>query len=282
MDQYFCIRLCKLACANMNSGMRGASRTLEVLRALNLNNGASIVELNRATGISRPALYRIVRALCDDGYLRFDSDTDGYLLTPLVKQLSDGFGDDAWISDIASPVLDQLQQEVIWPTDLFTFHFDRMIMRRTTRRASPWTIDNAMIGLGIPVLITAVGRAYLAHQRREIQEGVIERLAESDHADSAIARNSATAIRMLNLIAKDGFATRDSTFMPKTGSIAVPVLTKGYAACSIAITYISSALRASEAKRRYLGPLTNAAKMIAEQLSASQQALSGRAPRRRP
>jgi hypothetical protein len=40
-----------------------------------------------------------------------------------------------------------------------TFHFDRMIMRRTTRRASPWTIDNAMFGLGIPVLITAVGRA---------------------------------------------------------------------------------------------------------------------------
>jgi hypothetical protein len=39
------------------------------------------------------------------------------------------------------------------------FHFDRMIMRRTTRRASPWTIDNAMFGLGIPVLITAVGRA---------------------------------------------------------------------------------------------------------------------------
>jgi len=69
--------------------------------------------------------------------------------------------------------------------------------------------------------------------------------------------------------------------MPKTGSIAVPVLINGYATCTIAITYISSALRASEAKRRYLASLTNAAKMIAEQLSASQQALSGRAPRRR-
>jgi IclR family transcriptional regulator, mhp operon transcriptional activator len=261
----------------MNTGMRGASRTLEVLRALNLNNGASIVELNRATGISRPALYRIVRALCDDGYLRFDPGTDGYLLTPLVRQLSDGFSDDAWISDIASPVLDQLQQQVIWPTDLFTFHSDRMIMRRTTRRASPWTIDNAMVGLGIPVLITAVGRAYLAHQRREIQEGVIERLAKSDHADSAIARNSATAMRMLNLIAKDGFATRDRTFMPNTGSIAVPVLINGYAAGSIAITYISSALRASEAKRRYLVSLTNAAKLIAAQLSEDQRARSGRA-----
>jgi IclR family mhp operon transcriptional activator len=251
----------------MKDGMRGASRALQVLRALNQNNGASILVLNRVTGISRPALYRIVQALCDDGYVRFDGDTNGYLLTPLVRQLSDGFTDDAWITDVASPVLDQLQHEVIWPTDLFTFHSDRMVMRRTTRRASPWTIDKAMIGLGIPVLITAVGRAYLAHQRREVQIGVLERLANAERPDSEIARNSATAIRMLNLVARDGFATRDSTFMRETGSIAVPVLVNGSAICSIAITYISSALHASEAKRRYLTALTKAAKEISQRLS---------------
>jgi IclR family transcriptional regulator, mhp operon transcriptional activator len=254
----------------MSDGMRGASRALKVLRALNRNNGASIVELNRATGISRPALYRVIRALSDDGYVRFDGDSNGYRLTPLVRQLSDGFNDDAWITEVAAPVLDQLQRELIWPTDLFTFHSDRMIMRRTTRRASPWTIDNAMIGLDIPVLITAVGRAYLAHQRREVQEGVIDRLARSDREDSSIASNRATVIRMLDLVAKDGFAARDRTFMRETGSIAVPILVNGSAICSIAVTYISSALRASEAKRRYLGALNKAAKAITQRLSASR------------
>lgn len=263
----------------MSNGMRGASRTLVVLRALNNNNGASIVELNRATGISRPALYRIVRALCGDGYVRFDSDKDGYLLTPQVRQLSDGFSDDAWISDIAGPVLDRLQREVIWPTDLFTFHFDRMIMRRTTRRASPWTVDNAMIGLDIPMLLTAVGRAYLAHQRGDVQAGVIERLAKSNHPDCLTAQSGPTTTRMLNLIAKDGFATRDRTFMPRTDSIAVPVLIDGYARCSIAITYISSALSASEARRRYLRSLANSANSIAEQLYATERTYPGRLPR---
>lgn len=241
--------------------MRGVIRALEVLSALNETNGATIVQLNVATGISRPALYRIVRTLCSAGYLR--PDNDGYWLTPLVRQLSDGFDDEAWLTEIASPILDDLQKQVIWPTDLFTFHSDRMVMRRTTRRSSPWTIDRAMVGLRIPLLVTAVGRAYLAFQRPAVQDGVLQRLAKSDDPDDSPVRDRRAIGALLENVRKQGYATREHGFMPETGSLAVPVLVDHVARCSIAITYINSALSAAEVIRRYRKPLQDSADKIA-------------------
>jgi IclR family mhp operon transcriptional activator len=248
--------------------MRGVVRALEVLRALNQKNGATIVQLNAATGISRPALYRIVRTLCSAGYLR--SDSEGYRLTPLVQQLSDGFDDEAWVTEIASPILDELQRQVIWPTDLFTFHSDRMVMRRTTRRSSPWTIDRAMVGLRIPLLITAVGRAYLAFQPSAIQEGVLQRLAESEDSDDAPARERRLIEMLLQNVRAQGYATREHGFMRETGSLAVPVLVNGVAACSIAITYISSAMPTTVAIGRYRVPLQESAARIAACFNSAQ------------
>ena len=117
--------------------MRSVVRALTVLRQLNVENGATIRDLHRSTRISRTALYRILRTLCASGYVTTESEIESYKLTPLVRQLSEGFNEDAWISEVAGPLLDDLQKKVIWPTDLFAFFDDTMIMRRTTRRRAP-------------------------------------------------------------------------------------------------------------------------------------------------
>lgn len=254
----------------MEDNMRGVVRALDVLKALNQNNGATIVELHRVTGISRPALYRVVRTLCAEGYLRFDELLDRFLLTPSVRHLSDGFDDDAWITEIASPVLDRLQREVIWPTDLFGFHFDSMIMRRTTRRASPWTIDRLMVGLRTPMLLTACGRVFLAFQTQKVRDGIIERLALSTHPDDRMAQDRVAVDLLIDQVAKSGFATREHGFMRETGSIAVPVLVNGVAQCALAITYINSALSEAEAARRYLPQLKQASAEISQNFSAQK------------
>lgn len=246
----------------MEADMRGVLRALSVLRELNINNGASILELHQATGISRAALYRIVRTLHSAGYLTLDDHTQSYRLTPLVKNLSEGFNEDAWVTEVAGPILDRLQQRLIWPTDLFTFFDDTMIMRRTTRRVSPWTIDRAMIGLRIPILITACGRAYLAYSSEEVANGVLERLARSERPDDATAREPAMVRRLLKKVKQDGYGLRETGFMHETGSVAVPVLTKGVAHCAIAVTYISSAVTSSDAVKQFVPLLTDAAAEI--------------------
>lgn len=255
--------------ADGHADMRSVLRALTVLRQLNVSNGATIRDLHRTTQISRTALYRILRTLCSAGYLVADSDIESYRLTPLVRQLSEGFNEDSWISEIAGPLLDELQKKVIWPTDLFAFFDDTMIMRRTTRRISPWTIDRAWVGLRTPVLLTACGRVYLAYQPDDVTEGVLQRLARSQHPDDALAKEPKIARQMLRKVRQDGYALREKSFMPETGSIAVPVLVDGQARCAIAITYIASAKSAKDVIDTYLPLLRATALQISDGIAKS-------------
>lgn len=246
----------------MDTDMRSITRALSVLEELNVNNGASIMELHRSTDISRPALYRIIRTLENAGYLIRDGVTQRHHLTPLVRRLSDGFEKESWISEVAGPVLDKLQKQVVWPTDLFSFFNNSMVMRRTTRRASPWTIDNAKVGLRIPVLTTACGRAYLSHLTEAAAEGVLQRLRSSELPDEAIARDPRLVRRLLQKIRQDGYALRERGLIKETCSVAVPVLDFDGARCSIAVTYARSAISTKDAVDRFVPLLKQAAVQI--------------------
>ena len=103
------------------SPMRAALRTLTVLTALNVRNGATVAELAIATRISRPALYRILETLREAGYISVDIARRHYCLTMRVRSLAEGFSDEDWVTQVARPALAQLQRRVIWPTDLGTF-----------------------------------------------------------------------------------------------------------------------------------------------------------------
>ena len=48
------------------------------------------------------------------------------LLNQKIRQLSDGFTDDEWISEVANPVLGELLQKLVWPSDLCTIDGDSM------------------------------------------------------------------------------------------------------------------------------------------------------------
>ena len=251
----------------MEGEMRGVLRALAVLHALNIDNGASNLKLHQTTGISREALYRIVGTLHKAGYLALDEQTQSYRLTPLVKHLSEGYDEDAWITEIAGPLLDRLQAEVIWPTDLFTFFDDTMIMRRTTRRISPWTFDRAYIGLRIPLTVTACGRAYLANVPARIADAVLERVTRTNDSTHGGDEDPAALRRLLAKVRRDGYALREDSYMKETGSIAVPVLVDGVARCSIAITYIPSAVSAADAARKFAPKLKECAFELASKLT---------------
>lgn len=248
----------------MSETSRGVARALAVLRTINAHPGASVSHIGQVAGISRPAVYRIVRTLEEAGYLRYDPSSESLRLTPLVKQLSNGYDEEAWITEVAGPLLDELQRQVVWPTDLFCFFDDTMIMCRTTRRVSPWTFDKVAVGLRIPLLVTACGRAYLAHQEERDRDQVLERLLPGDGRNERERRD---ARHMLERVRGDGYAMREVSYMGETSSIAVPVLVNGLARCAIAVTYIASALKPEEVIVRYESLLRDCATGIASLLA---------------
>ena len=244
------------------AAMRGVTRTLAVLRALNEKNGSTVLELSHALGISRPALYRILVSLISEGYVTRHEASDTYRLGIKVRGLSEGFRDEDWVSEIASPVLHQLQREIIWRTDFFTYADDSMVLRDTSCRNSPMVIDHVAIGDKLPVLLSAVGVAYLTACSKSERETILTRLSRSPKRENALARDRGFVNMIVAETKRRNYATRPLPFMPWTGSIAVPIVVRKRALGAIAFSFIASALTPEDAAARHGDALRTAAARI--------------------
>lgn len=248
--------------------VRGSMRTLWVLRALNVHNGATVAELSRATGISRPALYRILETLREAGYVSVDLSRQRYCLTMLVRTLAQGFTDEDWVTQVARPVLAALQRKVLWPVDLGTIMDNAMWIRETTRAASPMTIDRAVVGVQVRMLAGATGRAYLAFCPADERELILRNLRQSALPGDAAAAVPASVEPMLERIRLRGYGERFREPPLETGAIAVPIVLDARVLGCVTLTFIASVLTPAEAARRHLDDMQDAARRIAEGVRA--------------
>lgn len=247
---------------NPSPAMRGAQRTLKVLRALNLHNGASVTQLSGMTVISRPALYRILDTLCSQGYVRRRPGEGEYELTALVRTLSDGYKDEDWVRQAAIPVIEALQQEVVWPTDLATFHDNAMYLRETTRKRSPLTIDGVGVGERLPMLRSATGRAYLAFCTEAERKLILDNLRASGRPEDAGAGNRRHVNAMLAATRSRGYGERQEDMFAKTSALAIPIQAGERILACLNITFIASVMTPREAAQRYLASMKLAAASI--------------------
>ena len=250
--------------------MRGVARTLAVLEALNTPGGATVLQLSAATAISRPALYRILQALEEAGYVKLDPAGDRYRLTRAIRGLSQGFTDLDWVTEIAEPVLLRLQKQVMWPTDLATYLDDFMLLAATTRPASPMTLDRGAIGQRLPVLACATGLAYLAFCPDDEREEILHSLKRSDRPLNRIAHDRAYIDQLIAETRAAGFGWRNRGLARESNAIAAPILADGRVYGCVNITISARAATRDQAAERFLEPLQAAAAEIAAQLKMSQ------------
>jgi IclR family mhp operon transcriptional activator len=241
-------------------------RGLAVLHALNEKNYATALQLSRATGLPRPTVYRLLETLIAAGYVAHGPRPDLFRLTIAVRALSDGFDDEAWMTDIASPILSELGQAIVWPTDIATFDRDAMVVRETTHATSPLSINREKAGFRVPVLLSSLGLVYLAHVGEAERDTILRTLAASDRPDAALARNRRAVAALLAEVRRRGYGFREGGISPKTGSIAVPVLWRGRPLACINIHYILSAMTMEQVVERYLAPMRAAAAKIEKEL----------------
>jgi IclR family mhp operon transcriptional activator len=243
--------------------MRAALRTLTVLRALNIHNGATVGELSHVTGISRPALYRILETLREAGYISVDIAGKHYCLTMLVRSLAEGFSDEDWVTQIARPTLARLQRKVVWPTDLGTFRSNGMWIRETTRRLSPLTIDRAVAGLRFCMLGSATGRAYLAFCRADEREQILRNLRLSVEPGNELVLRPRRLEELLEDVRRRGYGYRFGEPPKESGAIAVPILYGDRIFGCVNMTFMAATLTPEDAARKHLADLREAADVIA-------------------
>lgn len=240
--------------------IRALMRGLDALAALNLRNGATVSEVAAEIRLPRTTTYRVLETLCAAGYVFRDAADDRYRLTIKVRGLAEGFDDEAWVSQIARPVLEGLCRELVWPVAIATLSGTSMVVRETTDHRSPLAVERYAAGSRVPLLASATGRAYLAFCPREQRDTLIEILSRSAREEDKLARNPSELGRILNETRSQGYA---SSIRPRRVSdeisLAVPITTDDWVLACLTLRFSASAVPMKVALERFLPRLQEAA-----------------------
>ncbi len=252
--------------------IRALLRGLDALAALNLRDGGTVSDMAADIKVPRTTAYRILETLCLAGYAFRDPADDRYRLTVEVRRLSDGFDDEAWVSQLARPVLQELCAEAAWPVSLLTLSGTTMVIRETTDPHSRLALEKDTAGTRLPLLTSAAGRAHLAWCPAAEREALVDILSRSSRDEDALARNQGELSRILNEAREQGYvsAVRARRLADEV-SLAVPVTLEGRILACLSLRFAAAAVPVKTALDRFLPRLRAAAERIRVQFEAERR-----------
>lgn len=236
-------------------------RGLEVLRVVNRLHMASVGDVYRETGYPKSSIVRILETLIEAGYVAISPDGRGYMATARTLQLATSSGIHAELLEMAVPLLEEFQRGVVWPSDFACLDFDAMVILETSRQPGTLSV-NRVVGDRLPVLLTALGRAYLAFCQPAVRESVIARLRSSAAPEDSLARDPAALEAELTKVRKLGYAINDGHTLPLIRAIAMPILRDGYAVASFNVISIAKAMTIDEVVAHFAPPMRRTAEAI--------------------
>jgi IclR family mhp operon transcriptional activator len=246
--------------------IRALLRGLEVLHVLNQHNGATVSEVAAAIDLPRTTTYRILETLCVAGYAYRAASDERYRLTIMVRGLSDGFDDEAWVTQIARPYMYELCREIVWPVAIATLSGSSMLIRQTTDHESPLAVEKRGPGFRIPLLASASGLAYLAFCPKEQRDTLLEVLSKSKKESDKGARNKSKVYETLLETRKRGYAiSRRERRVSDEISISVPIFAEERLLATLTTRFSITAVDMAEAEQRFVPRLRAVAQTIGQQ-----------------
>ena len=169
--------------------IRALMRGLDALTMLNLRDGATVSEVAHEIRLPRTTVYRILETLCNSGFVYRDSTDERYRLTILVRGLSGGFDDEAWVNQIAKPLIHALCSEIVWPVSIATLSGTKMMLREATDHSTPLAIERYSAGFQLPLLTTRPAGCISRIAPPVQRDALIEILARSNKEEDRPARD---------------------------------------------------------------------------------------------
>ena len=238
--------------------VRGLTRGLQLLNILNrVDGGVKIADLAAVSGIHRTTVRRLLETLITEGYVRHSDSEDSYMLAMKVRELSEGFRDEQWVSQLAAPLLGELLQEVVWPTDICTLDVDAMVVRETTHRLSRLSFHRSMVGRRLPIMNTAIGKAYLSYCPAAERKELLALLASRNDYQGKLARNKEYVKNLIHRTKTNGFGENYSEWKEeeKIASIALPIRKDGKVIACLNLIYRAQAMTIEDAAKRHLSAM---------------------------
>lgn len=248
--------------------IRALMRGLDALTVLNTRDGATVSEIAHEIRLPRTTVYRILETLCSAGFVFRDESDDRYRLTIMVRSLSEGFDDDAWVSRIAKPLIEELGRELVWPVSLATLSGTTLVVREATDHSSPLAVDRYSAGHRLPLLSSAGGRVYLSFSPAAQRDTLIEILTRSGKDEDRLARAPRADLqRILAEVKTQGYAVTSRTRrLIEEISLSVPVMSGERILSSLTVRFTATAVPLKAALERFLPKLKQCAGRIGHSL----------------
>ncbi|VCU71901.1 Pca regulon regulatory protein [Pigmentiphaga humi] len=252
--------------------VRGLSRGIDVLKAMNACPGgfSTVSELARRTGIHRTTVKRLLETLRAHGLVTQEDEEGRYTLGHDLLRLTEGIQQRGWIKQVASPLMHASIRKLLWPSDLAVSEAGFMVVRESTHSSSLLSQHRAMVGERLPMLVTAIGRAYLAACSDSEIQAIVQVLSRRRDALGELARTKDYVRNVIRETRRRGYGVNsgDWTMQPSIAAIAVPVASGERLLGAINLIYPIGALGAAEIRQRFLPALKELAASIGEASSA--------------
>jgi IclR family mhp operon transcriptional activator len=273
--------------------IRAVERAFEVLRALQARpQGATLSELQAATGLSGPTLLRMLKTLISVQAVWRSTTDQRYRNSVQLQVLTRGMDPVERLADLAAPALDKLCQSVEWPSDLAIHHgdADHMTVLESTLRQSRFYVRRKRGRVRVNLLGSAAGTAFLAALADERRAALVLAARAGHDIHNAMVIAAGDLEQHVADARRRGYAARHPLYrggsynaQPRDDAldaIAVPVVCEGVVLGALNINWNRTAMTERDMVRRNLRALQAAARAIAR--AAAEHGLLAELPHTEP
>jgi len=238
-------------------------RAFIVVEALSRRRASLLSVLVVETGLPRPTVVRLLHTLAACGYAQHISRDQGWRLTDRVLGLAQSIRYVDHLVDAAIPHMRQFTAEHGWPLYLATLSRGGITIRHSTAPESPMSFEGAALNTRRSVVVSALGRAWLAFSPEEEQHAILRDIGD-------LTSRQRTALQAaLARIRRDGLAFTAPPRPTRLHGMAVPILSGRLVQGSLSMRFLRSAMTEAEARRRFGDPLQAVARAIAADVASS-------------
>ena len=180
----------------------------------------TIADAANRTGYSRAAARRILRTLEALDYARQEGGR--YSLTPKVLTLGFSFLRSSEIGERVNPILRRASDEIRETCSLGLPSGTNMVYVAHAICEDRLFSTRFTIGARLPMVATAIGRAYLAHLDPATRETKMTEIAPKSETPHTVIDRGALRV-LLNKVAAQGYAATEEEYELGALSVAVPV-----------------------------------------------------------
>lgn len=239
-------------------------RGLDVLQAFRPDKDRlGNAEIAAATGLPKPTVSRLTRALVDAGYLDYESVSGKYQLRPRILTLGFSLLSNMKILPIAHEQLQRLATacgctvSLAWPDAPKMIYLDRC-----QGEVMPYYFS---VGSAVDMARTATGQAYLASldptARAAVIKTLVDELGDDGPTVKAAIENAASEV------ARRGFCLVDGTWQRNIRGIAAPLVSRdGRTRMSINCVTTTFAMPSDTLVEKWGPALTNTARALSDHL----------------